>query len=144
MFGEKEIIGSCELKITRNAIYLPDFTNAEENDKVLLMYGLQKEKIIVGNVDKMEVLLEELINYMINDKNLFKEDNRLVRIRKIKRFVYGTRAICDEIIKEKNKLSIPIEVLRTLEIKNKVFVVGNKDRLDIYKDEETYKKNKTK
>lgn len=141
MFGENEIIGQTTIKVNKRRIVLPEFTFREPDDELLLMYGLLKEKLIIGHIVSMEIKLNQIEEALISS-NYKKDENKLKRIRDIRRLLYGSRCIEETKIDQQKRILIPKKVIETLDFEKEVFAVGHEDRLDIYKDEATYLKLK--
>lgn len=139
MFGEKEIIGESTIKVNRGRIIVPKFTYGEIDDDLLIMFGLMKNKLIIGQAENMMKLLEEVEKEMI-ELGVKQGQERFMFIRRARRFLYGQRCITEEKIDKQKRILIPKNAIEELNFGSQVFVIGNQNRLDIYKDEESYKK----
>lgn len=139
MFGEKNIIGESTIKVNKGRIIVPKFTYGEVDDNVLLMFSLMKNRLIIGQTDSMIKLLEKVEKEMI-ELGVNQGQPEFTYARKVRRFLYATRCITEEKIDQQRRILIPKNVMEELNFGSQVFVVGNQNRLDIYQNEEVYKK----
>lgn len=144
MFGDTIINGESILNLKNNEIKLPSFTHVLNDNSIYILYMRGKEKIVVCSKIEFESIIEEWIICLTkyfeskNMKNMRANSQAYHIINKI--FIY------DEIKIKKGKIiKIPAVLCENLLLKDSVYVIGNENRLEIYKDKKTYiltKKNK--
>ena len=131
MFGEEELKGIKQLKLTNGQITLPEFTRAETNEWLYFL-KLGKE-IRLYNEQNILKLTEILIENYAKDHNAHE-------LRRFKRFLFGL-SIEDNKVRNSRRLRIPQEIIEKQEYVKEIVVVGANTHLKIFKDMETYKKH---
>ncbi len=131
MFGEEELKGIKQLKLTNGQITLPEFTRAETNEWLYFL-KLGKE-IRLYNEQNILKLTETLIENYAKDHNAHE-------LRRFKRFLFGL-SIEDNKVKNSRRLRIPQEIIEKQEYEKEIVVVGANTHLKIFKDMGTYKKH---
>ena len=129
MFGEEELKGIKQLKLTNGQITLPEFTRAETNEWLYFL-KLGKE-IRLYNEQNILKLTEILIENYAKDHNAHE-------LRRFKRFLFGLSIEYNKVTKSKT-LTIPQEIIEKHEYGKEIVVVGANTHLKIFKDMETYK-----
>lgn len=128
MFGEEELKGIKQLKLTNRKITLPDFTRAEI-DEWLYFIKLDNE-IRLYNEQNILKLTDILIqNYAKN--------HTAHELRKFKSFIFGL-SIKDNKVTKSKTLTIPQDIIEKHKFEKEVVVVGANTHLKIFKDMETY------
>lgn len=130
MFGEKELKGIKQLKLTNGNISLPEFTHAEPNEW-LYFFKLGNE-IRLYNEEKIIKLTNILIDHY--DKNHTSNE-----LRHFKRILYALSIEDNKVTKSKT-LTIPQDIIEKQEYEKEVVVVGANTHLKIFKNMNTYKK----
>ncbi len=129
MFGEEELKGIKQLKLTNGQITLPEFTRAETNEWLyFLKLGKEIRLYNEQNILKLTDLLIE--NYA--------KDHTAHELRRFKRFLFGL-SIEDNKVRKSRRLTIPQEIIEKQEYEKEIVVVGANTHLKFFKDMETYK-----
>jgi len=131
MFGEEELKGIKQLKLTNGQITLPEFTRAETNEWLyFLKLGKEIRLYNEQNILKLtEILIE---NYA--------KDHTAHELRRFKRFLFGL-SIEDNKVRNSRRLRIPQEIIEKQEYGKEIVVVGANTHLKIFKDMEAYKEH---
>lgn len=130
MFGEEELKGIKQLKLTKGQITLPEFTRVEPNE---WLYFLKlKNEIRLYN----EKIIIELTNILIEN---YSKKHTINELRHFKRFLYAL-SIEDNKVSTSKKITIPKDIIEKQEYEKDIVVVGANTHLKIFKDMESYKK----
>lgn len=74
MFGEKAIFGQSEVKIDiKGRIFLPTFTNKEENDELVLVYDDILKTHEIYSIKSLEAKFKQLEKLIEESKNIKEE-----------------------------------------------------------------------
>lgn len=138
MFGEQPIIGESIQKIDqRGNVRLPNFTHAEQGDKIALMYDIKKTKIIIFQLQEYKKKLREAsdkIDELFHSRKITSSE----RLR-LGRYIFGELCLDQEYTVTKNRnILIPSRAIKELNLQDEIFVIGNETKLEIYPDKAAY------
>lgn len=130
MFGEKELKGIKQLKLTNRNISLPEFTHAEPNE---WLYFLK-----LGNEIRLynEEKIIKLTNILIDN---YAKNHTSNELRHFKRILYALSIATNKVSASKT-LKIPQDIIEQQNFQKDVVVVGANTHLKIFKNMNTYKK----
>ena len=132
MMGEKQIVGNKYVKISKeNKVRLPAFTGAEVGEEVIVTFMPIQKKLVVGT-SAVEDKMYELFNKIISLENC-----TAVEKRRLLRSIFGTLTYEIKLNSEK-QIKIPKKALESEMFKEKVYIVGKEDYIEIYPSEEEY------
>lgn len=130
MFGEEELKGVKQLKLTKGQIILPEFTKAEPNE---WLYFLKlKNEIRLYN----EKIIIQLTNILVEN---YSKNHTINELRHFKRVLYAL-SIEDNKVSTSKKITIPKDIIKKQEYEKEIVVVGAKTHLKIFKNMEEYQK----
>jgi len=137
MFGEKNIVINRELRLNpQNQIIIPADTGIVTGDEVAIRYGLHLRYIEIFN---NAMLLKSIRDYLDALKEAYhKGQINYLEYERYQRRICSHVIRADLIISSRHRLNIPVEIVRDLEFTDSVYAVGNKNHLELYKDEATY------
>ncbi len=150
MFGEKPIIGETTISVSKGRrLVMPSFTYAEPNDQLGLMFGLgrvapelavrdslNRTRIVIMQLQEFEEKIAILQNHLTELRNNGQID--YLRYIDLQRIIYGMIAISYEKVNELRKIEIPENPIKTLNISDSVYAVGEEKRLILYPTKEQY------
>ncbi len=128
MFGEEELKGIKQLKLTKGQITLPEFTKAEPNENLyFLKLGYETRLYNEHTIQKLTDILVE--NYA--------KEHTARQLRDFKLILYALSIETNK-VNSKRRLTIPQEIIEKQKFENNVVVVGANTHLKIFKDMKTY------
>lgn len=129
MFGEEELKGIKQLKLTKGQIALPEFTRAEPNE---WLYFLK-----LGNEIRLynEETITKLTNLLVDN---YAKNHTANELRHFKRLLYALSIEYNKVTKSK-ALTIPQDIIEKQKFEKEVVVVGANTHLKIFKDMDAYK-----
>lgn len=135
MFGENEIIGEKTINIdSKNRIILPSFTGVEIKDKLIPQLNVDNNILFIYGIDVFNKKDEKFNEFLSKTKMSYE------KIRKIQRLYYGELSFMPEEVDSSKRIVIPSRAITKLELTDKVFVIGNGHRLEIYKSKGIYER----
>ena len=135
MFGENEIIGEKTINIdSKNRIILPSFTGVEIKDKLIPQLNVDNNILFIYGIDVFNKKGEKFNEFLSKTKMSYE------KIRKIQRLYYGELSFMPEEVDSSKRIVIPSRTITKLELTDKVFVIGNGHRLEIYKSKGIYER----
>lgn len=130
MFGEEEIKGIKQLKLTKGKITLPEFTRVEPNEWLYFL-KLDTETRLYN-----EQTILKLTNILVEN---YEKNHTASELRHFKRFLYALSIEYNKVTKSKT-LTIPQDIIEKQAFEKDVVVVGANTHLKIFKNMEAYKK----
>ena len=130
MFGEEELKGIKQLKLTNGQITLPEFTRAETNEWLYFL-KLDTETRLYNeqNILKLtDALVENYAKTHTSDE-----------LRHFKRLLYA-QSMGNNKVTQSRTLTIPKDIIEKQEFEKEVVVVGANTHLKIFKNMQLYKK----
>ena len=135
MFGENEIIGEKTINIdSKNRIILPSFTGVEIKDKLIPQLNVDNNILFIYGIDVFNKKDEKFNEFLSKTKMSYE------KIRKIQRLYYGELSFMPEEVDSSKRIVILSRAITKLELTDKVFVIGNGHRLEIYKSKGIYER----
>lgn len=150
MFGERPIVGESEIKVSKGRrIILPEYTFAEPDDKLGLMYGLGRvapELTVRDSLNRTRIVIMQLQEFEEKIQLLDERIKELrssgeidsCRYRDLQRIIYGMIAISYETVNRLRKIEIQEYPVKRLNIGSSVYAVGEEKRLVLYPTKEQY------
>ena len=145
MFGEKPIVGQTILRINKDRIILPSFTQVEAGDEVSATFDVYQKKIIL----LQEKELIERLNALQEKMKLARAEGRLGYhdYHELQRYFWGMLPLHERRISQRleyqlfNRKPVAAHELRQIQklnLRDEVFAVGVGTTLELYPSEEAY------
>ena len=137
MFGEVDMNEQKSVKIMKDkSILLPQFTNASEGENLYFVYD-GKSKVCLMNYEGYLGVMQKLFDYAKRKYGATSEFD-LGHTEAMRYFMYNF-FVSEEKVTKSRRIKLDKRFFLKLNPSDKVFVVGDGQRLDIYKDEDAYK-----
>lgn len=150
MFGEKPIVGESQILVSKGRkIILPEYTYAEPNENLGVMFGLgrvapeltthdplNRTRIVIMQLQEFEEKLD-----ILDRRSKELRDNGTIDYRRyydLQRIIYGMLAISREKVNALRKIEIQEYPIKKLNIGSSVYAVGEEKRLVLYPTREQY------
>lgn len=141
MYGDNVITVSKTIMLdSKRRIKLPLETGAALSDKVAFMHDLHCTKISLFKEEEINKKLKEILDKIL----LLRREGRIDYKTSLKyqRYVFGTLCYPYEVVDKERRIVVPDRALKVIDANSSLYVVGNNNHLELFKDEETYLKMK--
>lgn len=137
MFGDKKIELATEVKFQRShKLPLPEITEVESQEKLGLIYDLKRTKLLIYNLQELQKLLQEILQVL--DEKLILQEISEKKYRQYRRYLFAKLYQEDVECDDKKRITIPLNVIKHLNLSEKVYMVGKDTHLEIYPSQESF------
>ena len=137
MFGANEIIGEKAIKIdNKHRIIIPAFTGVEPNEELVLQLNMLENILFIYGKDefyKKSKLFEQTLKEQSRRLGMSLPD-----LRKIQRLYYSKLSFMPEKVDREKRIIIPEKVISSLELTDRVFVIGKNHHIELCKNRDIY------
>ena len=137
MFGENNIIGSKELTVDdKHRIKLPGFTFVEPKEELVFFLSVDRNYLLLATDRVHDTYINTMFKYFNIDPTLILTNTQ--RERETMRILLARNSRIAEVDSNK-RITLPSDFITKLDIKDKVYMIGDNKMIRLYPSEEASK-----